>query len=218
MRHRVGSTPRRSGLVRRLRALTPAWRVSHREARWITEQQAKLLLTESGITAPPVPDWVATKLDGITIYPLERMPVKGLLGVSRPNSHGGDILIDSSQPVTEQRVTLMHELKHIIDGGHAAKARHAASHTGSETLCTDFALNVLIPAAWLQNDWQTGHQNIDELADRYQVPSEAMRHRLHTLGLHRRGPPTRRRTYCHWQPHISRSRVNSEGGNTYEHK
>jgi Zn-dependent peptidase ImmA (M78 family) len=197
----VDTGPQTTRLVRRLRALTPTWRISRREARWVAERQAKLLLAEAGITAPPVPDWIVTELDGISIYLLERMPVKGLLGVSRPNSYGGDILIDSNLPSPERRVTLMHELKHIIDGGHTAKARHTGSHTASEGLCTDFALSVLIPAHWLRADWQEGQRDIDTLAERYQVPVEDMVHRLHTLGLASHPPRRGRRARCHWQSH-----------------
>jgi hypothetical protein len=198
---RVGATGlQTTRLVRRLRALTPAWRISRREARWIAEQQAKLLLAETGITAPPVPDWVVTDLDGVSIYLLEQMPVRGLLGVSRPNSYGGDILIDINLPRAERRVTLMHELKHIIDGGHTAKARHTDSQTGSEGLCTDFALSVLIPASWLRADWQAGQRNVGALAERYQVPVEDMAHRLRGLGLLQRVPHRyQRRPRCQWQ-------------------
>jgi hypothetical protein len=205
---RVGATgPETTRLVRRLRALTPAWRISRREARWIAEQQAKLLLSEVGITAPPVPDWIVTELDGVSIYLLEQMPVKGLLGVSRPNSYGGDILIDINLPRAERRVTLMHELKHIIDGGHTAKARHADSRTGSEGLCTDFALSVLIPAPWLRADWQAGQRNVSALAERYQVPVTDMARRLHTLGLSPHPPPRRgRRARCQWQPHLKHTK------------
>ncbi|MGH2852718.1 MAG: ImmA/IrrE family metallo-endopeptidase [Solirubrobacteraceae bacterium] len=202
---RVGAGPDTTRLVRRLRALTPSWRVSRREARWIAEQQAKLLLAATGITAPPVPDWIATELDGVSIYLLEQMPVKGLLGVSRPDRQGGDILIDSTLPPPERRVTLMHELKHIIDGGHTTQARHTGSHTASEGLCTDFALSVLIPAPWLRADWRAGRRDIDTLAERYQVPAGDMAHRLHTLGLASNPPPRRgRRARCHWQPHVKR--------------
>jgi Zn-dependent peptidase ImmA (M78 family) len=197
---RVGTGPQTTRLVRRLRALTPAWQISPREARWIAEQQAKLLLSETGITAPPVPDWIVTQLDGVSIYLLEQMPVKGLLGVSRPDSYGGDILIDSNLPTPERRVTLMHELKHIIDGGHTAKARHASSQTGSEGLCTDFALSVLIPARWLHADWQAGQSNVSALAERYQVPVEDMAHRLRALGLAQHTPhPHQRRPRCQWK-------------------
>ncbi len=205
---RVGATgPQTTRLVRRLRALTPAWRISRREARWIAERQAKLLLDAVGITAPPVPERIVTELDGISIYLLERMPVKGLLGVSRPDSYGGDILIDSNLPRPEQRVTLMHELKHIIDGGHTAKARHTGSRTGTEGLCTDFALSVLIPAPWLRADWQAGQRNVSALAERYQVAAPDMAHRLHVLGLSQRAPHRHQhRPRCQWQPHSKQGR------------
>jgi Zn-dependent peptidase ImmA (M78 family) len=204
---RVGAGPQTTRLVRRLRALTPAWRISRREARWIAERQAKLLLREAGITAPPVPEQIATELEGVSIYLLEQMPVKGLLGVSRPDSYGGDILIDSNLPRPERRVTLMHELKHIIDGGHTTKARHADSQTGTEGLCTDFALSVLIPAPWLRADWQAGQRSVNALAERYQVPAEDMAHRLRTLGLSQRAPHRRRhRPRCQWQPHTKNTK------------
>jgi len=200
---RVGTTgPRTTRPVQRLRALTPPWSVSRREAHWIAEQQAKLLIAEAGITVPPVPETVVTNLDGVSVYPLAPMPVKGLMGVSKPSSRGGDILIDSTLPSAERRVTLLHELKHLIDGGHTTRPRQAGSQDSHEGLCTDFALSVLIPASWLRADWQAGHRSISALAERYQVPAEAMRHRLHTLGLHRRAPPARRHIYCQWQPHI----------------
>lgn len=214
---RVDTGPQTTRLVRHLRALTPAWRISRREARWVAEQQAKLLLSATDITAPPVPDWIVTELDGVNIYLLEQMPVKGLLGVSRPNSYGGDILIDSNLPRPERRVTLMHELKHIIDGGHTAKARHADSRTGGEGLCTDFALSVLIPASWLRADWQAGQRNVSALAERYQVPVQDMAHRLHVLGLSQRARNRHQhRPRCQWRPRSKRESANahSKGNET----
>jgi Zn-dependent peptidase ImmA (M78 family) len=221
---RVGATGQANRLVQRLRALTPAWRVSRREARWVAEQQAKLLLTEAGITAPPVPERIVTELDGVTVYPLAQMPVTGLLGVSKPSSRGGDILIDSTLPPAERRVTLLHELKHIIDGGHTARPHQAGSRSSSEGLCTDFALSVLIPAPWLRADWQAGHRSVSALAERYQVSTGQMRHRLHTLGLLKGAPARHHRPYCQWQPHTKKAKVttretsnamgkNNKGGN-----
>jgi Zn-dependent peptidase ImmA (M78 family) len=186
-----------------LRALSPPWSISLKEARWIAERQAQLLLTESGITTAPVPERIVSELAGVHVYPLPQIPVNGLLGASKPSGRGGDILIDSSLPVAERRVTLMHELKHIIDGGHTTKLRQLGSQAAGEGLCTDFALSVLMPAPWLRADWQKGHRNLHALAERYQVPVEAVSHRLHTLGL--RQHPKRRllRSYCQWQPHIN---------------
>jgi Zn-dependent peptidase ImmA (M78 family) len=197
----VGATGQTTRLVRRSRALTPSWSVTRREARWVAEQQAKLLLTEANITAPPVPERIVTELDGVIVYPLAEVPVKGLMGVSKPSSRGGDILIDGTLPPAERRVTLLHELKHIIDGGHTTKPRQSGgNHSSSEGLCTDFALSVLMPASWLRADWQAGHRDVGALAERYQVPDEAVAHRLHTLGLSKQRPRHRGRSYCQWQP------------------
>lgn len=208
MRTRVGATgPQAPRLVQRLRALTPAWSITLREARWVAEQQAKLLLTETGITAAPVPERIVTDLDGVTVYPLAQVPVKGLMGVSKPSSRGGDILIDATLPPAEQRVTLLHELKHIIDGGHTTRPRQAGSRSSGEGLCTDFALSVLMPAPWLRADWEAGHRNLSALAERYEVPVEAVAHRLHALGLLRRRARRRGRSYCQWQPHAKNNQT-----------
>jgi Zn-dependent peptidase ImmA (M78 family) len=216
------SGPQTNRLVKRLRAISPAWSISRREARWIAEQQAKLLLTETGITAPPVPERIVGDLAGVNVYPLAQMPVKGLLGASKPSGRGGDILVDSTLPLAERRVTLMHELKHIIDGGHTTRLRQVGSQSSREGLCTDFAMSVLMPAPWLRADWQAGNHELAALADRYQVPAEAVERRLHVLGLLKRLPKRRRRSYCQWQPHQHTTRSiakgkHTKGANTHEH-
>jgi Zn-dependent peptidase ImmA (M78 family) len=174
--------------------------MSRSEAWWIAERQARLLLADAGITSPPVPERIVSDLAGVTVYPLAQMPVGGVLSASQPNSRGGDILIDGSLLPAERRVTLLHELKHIIDGGHTARSRQADSRSNSEGLCTDFALSVLMPAPWLRADWNAGHRNVRELAERYEVPAQAMQRRLCMLGLRRDLPPSQRRLYCQWQP------------------
>jgi Zn-dependent peptidase ImmA (M78 family) len=190
----------------RLRAMTPNWPLSTGEARWVAEQQAALLLAEARIAAPPVPERIVRKLAGVHVYELDSLPVPGLLSASKPNDRGGDIVIDSTPPLHERRVTLLHELKHIIDGGHITKLRQLGSQTSGEALCTDFAMSVLMPAPWLRADWQTGHRNVSALAERYQVPVEAVERRLHALGLQSRTRRHRRRSYCQWQPYIKNTK------------
>jgi Zn-dependent peptidase ImmA (M78 family) len=216
---RVGATgPTQTRLVKRLRALSPPWSISRREAHWIAERQARLLLADAGITAPPVPERIVSNLAGVNVYPMALMPVKGLLGASKPSGRGGDILIDSSLPLAERRITLMHELKHIIDGGHATRLRQAGSQTSGEALCTDFAMSVLMPAPWLRADWQAGHRDLLALAERYQVPVEAVSHRLHDLGLLKRRRRGLGRVYCQWQPHKRTSKGKHTKGDTHENK
>lgn len=145
---------------------------------------------------------IVTDIDGIDVYLLPEMPVPGLLGASKPNKHGGDILIDCALPLTEQRVTLLHELKHVIDGGHQAKLRASGSQRGGEGLCTGFALNVLTPEDWLRRDWLDGIRSLSALAERYQVPVEGMAHRLRGLGLLKRVRADSPLPLCQWQVHI----------------
>jgi Zn-dependent peptidase ImmA (M78 family) len=187
-------------LVQHLRNLTPKWAISQRRARQITERQAKLLLAGANITAPPVPTAIVSRLEGIYVCPLRNMPVKGLLSASKPSARGGDILIDANLPMDEQRVTLLQELKHIIDGGHAIQPCAHGLCTRDEQLCTDFALRVLMPSAWLRDDWNNGPRDTAELAERYQVPIDAVEQRLHILGLVEHGAKARDRITCQWHP------------------
>ena len=194
--------PQNVRLVERLRDLTPPWSISQREARHIAERQTKLLLAAAGITTPPVPTEIVSQLHGVHVYPLPEVPVKGLLGASKPTAQGGDILIDGSLPLAEQRVTLLHELKHIIDGGHATRLHQRSRGASGEQLCTAFAISVLMPGAWLRADWQNGNRSTARLAERYMVPVEAVEQRLQALGLVRRSPRPVPHLACQWHPNI----------------
>ena len=187
-------------LLQRLRDLTPSWAITEHHARQIAERQARLLLGAAGVVGPPVPTEIVGKLRGIHVYPLPAAPVRGLLGASKSRAKGGDILIDATLPLSEQRVTLLHELKHIIDGGRSPMLHRRGGDSGGEDLCTEFALRVLMPAAWLRADWRDGIRKPRELAERYEVPDESVRQRLHALGLTTRRPRRRRRPSCQWHP------------------
>jgi len=198
---RVGDAPAQpTSLIQRLRSLTPPEAITYRAARQVAERQAKILLAETGVTEPPVPTDIVSQMPGIYVYPLPRNPVRGLLGASKPTSTGGDILIDGNLPAAEQRLTLLHELKHIIDGGHSPQLHQRGDRASGEQLCTEFALEVLIPSAWIRADWVAGMRGASALAERYEVPREAVQQRLHALGLSQHRPP-RRAVACQWHPH-----------------
>lgn len=184
MAHRVGAVrATKPALLACLRALVPTWPVAPAERRWITERQAALLLLETGTLGPPVPNRVVTELDGITVTESEQLP-DGLLGASQARPDGGDILVSANLSPLEQRITIFHELKHVIDGGSAARARRTAYRDHCERSCEHFARAVLVPTATLHADWQAGHRGVAALARRYQVSESLMAARLHDLGLH----------------------------------
>jgi Zn-dependent peptidase ImmA (M78 family) len=184
-----------------MRDLTPPWAISQRRAHQITKRQARLLLAHAGITAPPVPTEIVSELDGVHVYPLPEIPVRGLLGASKPTAKGGDILINRTLPASEQRVTLLHELKHIIDDGHATQLHQRGRFSTGEHLCTEFAFQVLMPRPWLTADWNNRIRDPTILAERYQVSVEAVQQRLHALGLTKPRSQARRRVMCQWQNH-----------------
>jgi Zn-dependent peptidase ImmA (M78 family) len=179
----VGGNEAQTTRLTRLRAMTPNWPLSAQEARWVAEQQAALLLAEARTAAPPVPEQIVRNLAGVHVYELDILPVLGLLSASKPSGRGGDIVIDSTLSLPERRVTLLHELKHIIDG-----------HTGDA--CEAFAASALVPARWLHADWQAGRRNLSELADRYLVPTETVEYQVHQLGLIKSRPRHRHRAHC----------------------
>lgn len=183
MAQQVGAvSATKTALLERLRALVPTWPVAPAERRWITERQAAMLLLKSGTLGPPVHNRVVTELEGITVTESEQLP-GGLLGASQARPDGGDILVSANLSPLEQRITLFHELKHVIDGGSAAHARRTAHRDHCERSCEHFARAALIPTAALHADWQAGHRGVAALARRYQVSEPLMAARLHDLGL-----------------------------------
>ncbi len=205
MANRVGAArATKPALLARLRALEPTWPVAPAERRWITERQAALLLLKSDTLGPPIPNRVVTELEGITVTESEQLP-KGLLGASQARPDGGDILVSASLPPLEQRVTIFHELKHVIDGLSAAHARRASHRNQCERSCEHFARAVLVPAAALHADWQAGHRRIPALARRYQVSESLMAARLHELGLGAKAIGARR-AFCRAVTRLGRTK------------
>ena len=96
--------------------------------------------------------------------------------------------INSDEPLVRQRFTLAHELKHVLDASHEdtiyghlstgpAKDRHI------EAVCDHFAASLLMPRGWVKKLWGQGIQDLDVLAQHFDVSLTAMHIRLQNLGL-----------------------------------
>ncbi len=184
MTDRTNSDAPQSGLLERLRALTPPRALTQTEAEFVAERQATLLLSELDVRAPAVPHSVIDELPFLTVARRAGFPTSGM--ATRTDS-GWVVVLRGDEPHVRQRFSLAHELKHVIDDPFIDRLYPARGHYRSderaERICDYFAACLLMPKRWLTRDWYGGRQNIERLAQRYRVSRRAMEVRLSQLGL-----------------------------------
>jgi Zn-dependent peptidase ImmA (M78 family) len=178
-------------LLGRLRELVPRRGLSPAEARQIAERQAAILLAETDIKAPSVPDEIVTGLPFVTVTHRPGFPTSGM---ATQTDSGWVIVLRAEEAKVRQRFSMLHELKHLLDdpfiewlyptkNGYSPEDR-------AERICDYFAACVLMPKMWVKRDWAGGGiQDIAKLARRYRVSQVAMAVRLSELRLL---PPTPR--------------------------
>jgi Zn-dependent peptidase ImmA (M78 family) len=172
-------------VVARLRELTPRRPLSFSEGVRIAQLQATKLLELTGCHEGPVPASVITGLPRIEVQRSEK-----LIGSGMTMWSGGQwrIRIKASDPITRQRFTLAHELKHVVDAAHEEIVyRHLppgqVRRTHVEAICDAFAAALLMPKPWVKQQWYAGNQDVPALAWSFGVSLQAMHIRLQTLGL-----------------------------------
>jgi Zn-dependent peptidase ImmA (M78 family) len=171
-----------------LRALLPKRRLNLFEALRIAELQANRLLELSDVRDIPVPIDVVTDLPRIRVDYEVDMPASG---ASDWDAHGKSwiITLNALEPETRQRLSILHEYKHIIDHGTSAGLvpdRHGRTYYGlsqEEFLAEYFAGCVLMPKRILKRAWGDGIQRIADLAELFDVSERAMQVRLGQVGL-----------------------------------
>jgi Zn-dependent peptidase ImmA (M78 family) len=168
-----------------LRSMMPNRPLRFAEACRLAELQASRLLALAGITDGPVPDSVITELPRITVRRAGNLISSGASAWSRGL---WQIRLNAGEPLTRQRFTLAHELKHVLDASHEdviyshlpagpARERHI------EAVCDHFAASLLMPRAWVKQRWYRGTQDVTALAWIFNVSQQAMLIRLQALGL-----------------------------------
>ncbi len=170
-----------------LRALLPKRRLHLFEALRLAELQANRLLELSGVRDIPVPIEVVTDLPRVHIDYEVDMPASG---ASDWDSHSKTwvITLNALEPDTRQRLSVLHEYKHIIDHGSAGlvAARSDRTYYGlsqEEFLAEYFAGCVLMPKRILKRAWGDGIQRVSDLAELFDVSERAMQVRLGQIGL-----------------------------------
>ncbi len=179
----------KTSVLAALRALLPPRRLLFTEAQQIAERQASRLLLLRDVSAAPVPDDIVTCLPRILIDYDPDLPRHAASGVSDWDIHKRTwvISVNPDEPATRQRITILHEYKHIIDhyhpglGGRLPKFIYGLRP--DEFIAEYFAGCVRMPRAWIKAAYCDGIQDPLELAGLFDVSVSAMQLRLEQIGL-----------------------------------
>jgi hypothetical protein len=168
-----------------LRALIPNRKLRFYEAQRLTELQASRLLALRHITEAPVPSEIVSDLARIRVD-YDDLPTSGL---SFWDGRDWVICLNTTEPDTRQRFTLLHEFKHIIDHGRTELLYTDSHRTGgsdqAEHAADHFAGCVLMPKRLVYAAWRQGLRSHAELAMLFDVSVRAIEVRLDQLRLSR---------------------------------
>lgn len=175
--------PSRSVLAT-LRSLIPSQPPSFAQALRIAELQAARLLELTEVTEAPVSEEAVLSLPRIR---LRYHQLAAASGMTYWNGEAWVIGINSHEPLTRQRFTILHEYKHIVDHGSTARlytgGRRRRPDRQAELAADYFAGCVLMPTKLLKRAWFGGVQQVRELAQLFDVSPRAIEVRLDQLGL-----------------------------------
>lgn len=173
----------RSGLLRAVREIMPHRALAFREALAFAEAQANKVLLSLNIDEPPLPDHLIEELPQVEVV-RDACDESGRTAWS--NGHWL-IRLDSSDSLTRQRFTLMHELKHVLDAPLAEDVYAKLTGAQIERVCDHFAGCLLMPKRMVKQLWRRGIRDPEDLADYFQVSRAAMGVRLQVLRFSLRG-------------------------------
>lgn len=167
-----------------VRALIPQRPASFSEALRVAEQQAARLLSRFGIRQWPVPETILFDLPRLKVEQCFAMPASGCHFWDR-DRRTWVIQVNGSEPATRQRLTMLHEYKHIVDHGRyeLLYGEGPDGRTRAEQAAEYFAGCVLVPRALLKRAWGDRIQQVPDLAAAFDVSPQAMTVRLAQTGL-----------------------------------
>lgn len=172
-------------VLKQLRDLIPQRPVSFAEALAVAEVQANRLTSLLGCGPEGVQEQHIAGLPRIRIV-YEDLPVSG---ASHWNGDEWIIAIASGDNPARQRLTLLHEYKHIIDHGQRHRlypgSRFQSPAAQAELAADYFAGCALVSKRALKWAWGSGLQRPDDLASHFGVSPAAIRVRLAQTGLDR---------------------------------
>lgn len=174
--------------IQRLGRLRPDRPLTLHEAAAIAERQAQRLLHLRGASRAPIPAEVVTGLYQIEVRLEPRLPIAGYVHWARDTFL---IHVNANDHSYEQRLTIAHELKHIVDHALDRNAADLANPPGTDRSAHDieesvaeyFARCLLMPKNLVLQHHAQGAQRADQISRIFAVPRYAARQRLLELGL-----------------------------------
>src|SRR4051812_34789577 len=185
----MSTETRRPSVIAQLRALAPDHGLDRGKALRLSELQAERLLRAMNVRRGPVPTSIISELPRIHVQQLA-MAVSGAASWSNGQ---WVITVNSAESPQDNRFTVAHELKHILD--HPTRRFMYPSIDGespsrrAEQMANHFAASLLMPRAWVTWLWELGIRDPSYLARHFDVSLEDMEVRLRAIGLETAPPP-----------------------------
>lgn len=177
------SSKRSPSVLATLRGLVPHRTTSFTEALRVAELQANRLRELTDAEDPALPEDVVLGLPRIEVV-RRRLPTSGM---SFWESGRWTIALNSRESEARQRFTLLHELKHIIDHGQIDRLYAGSGSTKPEQQAEQaadyFAGCALMPKRLLKRAWGAGTQDVNALAQLFEVSARAVEVRLDQTAL-----------------------------------
>jgi predicted transcriptional regulator len=172
------------GVIAEVRDLVPLRPLVYGEALQIAEAQAARFLKAAGVSGPAVAETTITDLPKFEVNRISPFPVSGATQWAHGRWH---VVLNGTEPVTRQKFSLAHELKHVIDHPFIDRIYSTFPEHDRESMtervCDYFAGCLLMPRPWVEKAWHDGNQHLGDLAEAFGVSQSAMHVRLRQIGL-----------------------------------
>ena len=174
-------TPR-TGTLASLRALVPNRQLTKTDLRQVTERQANRLRQLLNITDANFPMEAINSIPRIELRSDPDLPTSAM---ALWDGKTWVILVDTTETITRQRFSILHELHHIIC--HTTKQQMFGNsdmrNETAERTADLFAACVLMPKLLIKRHWGIGPRTVTTMAKQFDVSPQAMSYRLDQLKL-----------------------------------
>ena len=151
----------------------------------LVELVAQKYLRMARVRFPPVPTVLVGLIDPRGTTEVQQLPLKAYHGAIWHPKGGWIIQVRADDTPATKRFTMFHEAFHILAHCRTTpvfRKRGATQGSFNELLADYFAMCIMMPRQWVREKW-TEVNDLDRMAEIFDVPQPAMCIRLRQLGL-----------------------------------